>query len=72
ALLMIHYDNGTEIYLNGKELWKATGWNDDYAPSDVTATLRAALEKGKNVIAVHTHQDTGGQFIDLGIYLGHR
>lgn len=67
AILMMHYDNATEAYVNGVELLRLTGWNDAYAPFDVTEKLRAALRPGHNVIAVHTHQDTGGQFIDLAL-----
>ncbi|MCX6376826.1 MAG: hypothetical protein NTU88_12475 [Armatimonadetes bacterium] len=47
----------------------ATGWNDRYNGFIVTKSVRAALNPGRNVIAVHTHQDTGGQFIDLAVLL---
>ncbi len=69
GLLVIHYDNAAEVYLNGQVLWHSAqgAWNDDYQGMDVTQTLRSALKKGKNVIAVHCHQDTGGQFIDLAL-----
>ncbi len=67
ASVIMHYDNATEVYVNGVELLRLTGWNDAYAPFDVTEKLRAALRPGRNVIAVHTHQDTGGQFIDLAL-----
>ena len=67
AILVTHYDNGAEVYVNGKQIWSGTGWNDNYAPFNVTDALRAALKPGKNQIAVHCHQDTGGQFIDLAL-----
>ncbi|MCC7292131.1 MAG: hypothetical protein IT449_08745 [Phycisphaerales bacterium] len=67
AVVMMHYDNATEVFVNGVELLGLTGWNDTYAAFDVTEKLRAALRSGRNVIAVHTHQDTGGQFIDLAL-----
>ncbi|MEW6235980.1 MAG: sugar-binding domain-containing protein [Candidatus Omnitrophota bacterium] len=70
AALVIHYDNATQIYLNGKLLWKGEGWNDAYAGFDITQALREAIQTGKNVIAVHCHQDEGGQFIDLALLLG--
>lgn len=71
AFLAIHYDNATEVYVNGKEIWRSErgAWNDEYEGIDVTETLLAALVKGTNRVAVHCHQDTGGQFIDLAILL---
>jgi beta-galactosidase len=67
AMLVAHYDNGTEVYVNGKPIWKGQQWNDQYAGFDVTKPLRQALQPGKNTIAVHCHQDTGGQFIDAAL-----
>jgi hypothetical protein len=70
ATLVIHYDNGTEVYVNGRRIWRGTGWNDRYGGFDVTKSVRSALKSGRNVIAVHCHQDEGGQFIDLALLLG--
>lgn len=69
GILAIHYDNATVVYLNGKVIWKsaAGAWNDAYEGIDVTKALRDAIVEGINTIAVHTHQDTGGQFIDLAL-----
>lgn len=69
AMLVVHYDNAAEVYLNGKEIWRSArgAWNDAYQGFDVTKALKGALRKGKNLIAVHCHQDTGGQFIDLAL-----
>ncbi len=67
ALLVTHYDNATEVYVNGACIWKGTNWNDAYAGFDVTEALRKALVRGANTIAVHCHQDTGGQFIDAAL-----
>jgi hypothetical protein len=69
AFLMLHYDNATTVHLNGRELLSLEGWNDAYAPFDVTDAIRPLLRKGENLLAVHTHQDTGGQFIDLALLL---
>lgn len=71
AWMPIHFDNATEVYLNGQEIWKSDpkAWNDGYAGMDVTQAVAKALKPGENVIAVHTHQDSGGQFIDLALLL---
>lgn len=65
----IHYDNAVEIYVNGGIAWKsaAGAWNDRYEFMDATSALKKLLRKGQNLIAVHCHQDTGGQFIDLAL-----
>ncbi|OQB37425.1 MAG: Beta-glucuronidase [Candidatus Hydrogenedentes bacterium ADurb.Bin179] len=70
AMLVIHYDNDTTVYLNGKPLFAADKWNDAYRGVDVTDTVRTLLQDGENTIAVHTRQDTGGQFIDLALLIG--
>jgi len=67
AELIIHYDNATEVYVNGGELWNGAEWNDNYQAFDVTDKARELLKEGENVIAVHCHQDNGGQFIDLSL-----
>lgn len=72
ALLVLHYDNAAEVYLNGQPIWKSArgAWNDRYEGFDVTAAVRAALKPGRNVVAVHVHQDEGGQFLDAALLLG--
>lgn len=67
ALLVIHYDNETHVYVNGKLVWHRGHWNDDYAGFDITEALKGALKHGENTIAIHCHQDEGGQFIDAAI-----
>lgn len=67
AMLITHYDNGTEVYVNGKMLWHGQGWNDRYDGFTVTAQAKAALKTGANTIAIHCHQDGGGQYIDVAL-----
>lgn len=69
AMLVAHYDNKTEVYINGKRVWHGTGWNDRYSGFNVMKTIKDVLRQGTNTIAAHTHQDTGGQFIDLALLL---
>lgn len=74
ATLAIHYDNATEVLVNGKEIWRSErgAWNDAYSAIEVTEPLRRALRPGANRIAVHVHQDSGGQIIDLALLLGRK
>ncbi|HKB16912.1 MAG TPA: glycoside hydrolase family 2 TIM barrel-domain containing protein, partial [Planctomycetota bacterium] len=48
ALLVMHYDNATRVYLNGREILSLEGWNDSYGPFDVTDAVRSGLRKGEN------------------------
>lgn len=67
--LVIHYDNATKVWINGKLVWEspAGAWNDGYQAFELNAAARAALKTGTNTIVVHCHQDSGGQFIDLAL-----
>jgi hypothetical protein len=67
ASLVIFHDEDTEIYVNGQPIWKGGGYTTAYQAFGVTEELRKALRKGRNLLAVHTHQTVGGQFIDLAL-----
>lgn len=65
--LWIHHDNNAEIYLNGVLACRLTGWTTDYEPREIATEARRALRAGRNVIAIHCNQETGGQYIDAGL-----
>jgi hypothetical protein len=67
ASLVIFYDEDTEVYVNNQLIWKKAGYTAAYQAFGVTEALQKALRKGRNLLAVHTHQTTGGQFIDLAL-----
>jgi hypothetical protein len=67
AALVIFHDEDTEVYVNGKLLWQQEGFTTSYEAFGITEALRNALRKGRNILAVHTHQTVGGQFIDLAL-----
>ena len=65
--LVVFYDEDTDVFVNGQKIWTHTGFTNSYDMFDVTDALKMALKKGKNTLAVHTHQTGGGQYIDLAI-----
>ena len=66
--LRLHHDEDAEVYINGvlaakvARLHHATTRRCRCRPA-----AAAALRPGKNVLAVHCHQTTGGQYIDVGL-----
>lgn len=60
----VHHDDEAEIYVDGKPVLKLSGYTTGYQPFPVP---NVRLAPGKHVLAVHCHQDQGGQFIDVGI-----
>jgi hypothetical protein len=56
-----------EIYLNGVLAVKLSGFITDYDEFEISKGAMIALQPGRNSIAVHCHQTTGGQGIDVGV-----
>lgn len=65
--LSIHHDEDAEIYLNGALVSSVKGHITDYATVPLDDKAAAALQSGKNNLAVHCHQTGGGQYIDVGL-----
>jgi hypothetical protein len=62
----LHHDEDAEVYINGALAVKARGFATSYDAVPLLPQGKAAIKPGKNIIAVHCHQTTGGQYIDLG------
>jgi hypothetical protein len=65
--LLLHHDEDAEIYVNGVLASRVRRFISAYEESEISADAIRALKKGRNVLAVHCHQTTGGQYIDVGI-----
>jgi hypothetical protein len=46
---------------------KLPGFIEQYAEFDLLPDAVAALKPGLNTLAVHCHQTTGGQYVDVGL-----
>ena len=65
GLRLVH-DDSAEIYIDGKNVKMFSRWARNF--SNIPLTGRPDyLQKGENTLAVHCHQDGGGQGIDVGI-----
>ncbi len=62
--LRIWHDEEVQVYVNGQQLVSLGGYTTEY---DLFEIDGAAFQPGKNVVALHCHQSTGGQFLDFGL-----
>ncbi len=65
--VIMNHDEDAEVYLNGVLAVKAPGHIGDYQEFDVSTEAAKSMRPDRNVIAVHCHQTTGGQYIDVGV-----
>lgn len=63
----LRYDEDAEVYINGVLATSVTGYTGRYETLLLDKKVNELLRPGKNIIAVHCHQTTGGQFIDAGL-----
>ena len=65
--LKIFHDDEAEVYVNGALAGKLAGSTSGYLFVPLSDAARATLRAGANTIAIHVHQERGGQFIDAGL-----
>lgn len=63
--LSINHDEDAEVYINGLMAHKVESHIGKYISVKLDP---GSLKPGANVIAVHCHQTSGGQYIDVGLY----
>jgi hypothetical protein len=69
-LLRIHHDENCRVYINGVEAIYLTGYTGNYSFYEISPDARAALVLGgENTLAVHCRQTSGGQYIDVGVFV---
>jgi len=65
--LLLHHDEDAQVYLNGIPALTTRGYLTSYEDYPIRPEALAALKKGKNVIAIHCINTSGGQHIDAGL-----
>ncbi|TWT86974.1 Beta-galactosidase [Neorhodopirellula pilleata] len=66
--LWIYHDEDAEVYINGAQVAKLAGYTTQYTSVPLIGEAATAIATGRNVMAVHCEQRTGGQFIDVHLY----
>ena len=67
-VLYVYHDDDCEVYINGVKAATASGHTSGYSMLPMNEAGKNVLKfNGTNVIAIHCHQNRGGQYIDAGI-----
>ena len=66
-VLKVLHDDNYEVYLNGELLFSENGANKEYQFIRLDPELGSLFRKGENILAVYCHNNSGPQFIDIGI-----
>jgi len=66
--LRVYHDEDIEVFVNGVMAAAESGFVTRYADTDLRRAAQALLKPETNVVlAVHCHQTTGGQGVDVGL-----
>jgi len=67
AALRFSHDEDVEIFVNGKMAVAAAGYITGYGQKYLECGSDGILEPGRNIVAAHCVQRTGGQFLDISL-----
>lgn len=67
AKIQIYHDEDAEVYLNGVLAAQVASYSSVYYELEIKPEAAATLKVGANLLSVHCHQTSGGQYIDVGI-----
>lgn len=67
--LRIFHDEDAVVYLNGQKIAEFSGYTVQYVAQLLTKQAMQALQTGRNTLAIHCRQSSGGQLIDAGLFI---
>jgi len=66
-LLKLHHDDNVEVYLNEQLVYSKVGWTSDFELVPLNDAIKAKLKKGRNILAMHCVNTSGGAWLDAGL-----
>ncbi|MFC4209662.1 glutaminase domain-containing protein [Pedobacter lithocola] len=62
--LKLNHDDDVDVTINGKSIYKKTGWVHEYIYIPIK---EGVLKTGENLLAIHVKNTAGGRYLDAGI-----